>query len=120
MALAEAARICAAMQLDGYAVAMNPTWRLRALSRGVRKRVGRRRVERLLRTDPGAYRRRLRMTLRDWLLYHQRNVLFEQSSWMGVPALKNPLDAWVYQEIVHRVRPETIIEIGSASGGSTL
>jgi cephalosporin hydroxylase len=39
---------------------------------------------------------------------------------MGVRALKNPLDAWIYQEIIYEVGPEVIVEIGSANGGSTL
>jgi cephalosporin hydroxylase len=39
---------------------------------------------------------------------------------MGLRALKNPLDAWIYQEIVYEVRPQIVIEIGSAEGGSTL
>lgn len=66
------------------------------------------------------YRRRYRMTLRDWLIYHQREVVFDKSYWMGVPALKNPLDAWIYQEILHETRPEVVVEIGSAAGGGTL
>jgi cephalosporin hydroxylase len=44
----------------------------------------------------------------------------DNSSWMGVRALKNPLDAWIYQEIIHETRPETILELGSAFGGGTL
>jgi cephalosporin hydroxylase len=75
------------------------------------------RAHRPMRRD---YRDRFSMTLREWLLYHQRAVLFNQCSWMGVPALKNPLDAWVYQELIHHVRPDVIVEIGSAQGGSTL
>ncbi len=39
---------------------------------------------------------------------------------MGVEALKNPLDAWIYQEIIYDVKPQVVIEIGSYSGGSTL
>jgi cephalosporin hydroxylase len=39
---------------------------------------------------------------------------------MGVRALKNPFDAWICQEIIYNVQPDVIIEIGSASGGSTL
>ena len=38
----------------------------------------------------------------------------------GVPALKNPLDAWIYQELLHRIRPDVLVEIGSYAGGSTL
>jgi len=66
------------------------------------------------------YRRRFRMTLGRWLVRHQREVVFEKCQWMGVPALKNPLDAWIYQEIIHEVRPDVVVEIGSGSGGSTL
>ncbi|MCC6446023.1 MAG: class I SAM-dependent methyltransferase [Armatimonadetes bacterium] len=79
-----------------------------------------RKIRRAFRPMQEEYRERFSMTLRDWLLYHQRDIVFEKCSWMGVPTLKNPLDAWVYQEIVHEVRPEVIVEIGSAHGGSTL
>ncbi len=66
------------------------------------------------------YRKRFRMSLRQWLLYHQSKIVFEKCSWMGVRALKNPLDAWIYQEIIYKVKPDVIIEIGSAEGGGTL
>ncbi|MBI3951594.1 MAG: class I SAM-dependent methyltransferase [Acidobacteria bacterium] len=66
------------------------------------------------------YRQRFDMTLREWYLYHQRSVHFNKCHWMGVPALKNPLDAWIYQEILYEVKPEVIVEIGSLYGGSTL
>lgn len=66
------------------------------------------------------YQRLFKMSLRQWLLYHQRNIVFNKCYWMGVPALKNPLDAWIYQEIIYEVKPDVIIEIGSAKGGSTL
>ena len=39
---------------------------------------------------------------------------------MGVRAIKNPLDAWIYQEIIYEVKPDIIVEIGSAEGGATL
>ncbi|HIC34473.1 MAG TPA: cephalosporin hydroxylase, partial [Gammaproteobacteria bacterium] len=39
---------------------------------------------------------------------------------MGIRALTNPFDAWIYQEILYEVQPEVIIEIGSNEGGSTL
>lgn len=70
-----------------------------------------------MRTD---YRRRLQMNLGQWLLYHQRNIVLEECHWMGVRALKNPLDAWVYQEILYEVKPEVVVEIGSFEGGGTL
>jgi cephalosporin hydroxylase len=40
--------------------------------------------------------------------------------WMGVETWKCPLDLWVYQEIVAEVRPDLIVECGTAYGGSAL
>ena len=61
-----------------------------------------------------------RMTLRGWLRRHQREIIFRSCRWMGHPAMKNPLDAWIFQEIIAEVRPEVVVEIGSHAGGSTL
>ena len=35
------------------------------------------------------------MTLAKWMLYHQDNIVFDKVHWMGVRALKNPLDCWM-------------------------
>jgi cephalosporin hydroxylase len=43
-----------------------------------------------------------------------------KASWLGTQALKNPLDLWVYQEIVAETRPELIVETGTWRGGSAL
>lgn len=40
--------------------------------------------------------------------------------WMGVAALKCPFDLWVYQEILHEIKPEIVLETGTARGGSAL
>ncbi len=66
-----------------------------------------------------AYDRRYRMTLRNWLLYHQKEIVFDQMTWMGTKIWKNPFDIWIYQEIIHEVKPDVIVEIGSRFGGST-
>jgi cephalosporin hydroxylase len=87
--------------------------RARNLIRMLRKWARRGSVER-------RYQRMLDMTLREWLLYHHRHIHDGGCQWMGVRALKNPLDAWMYQEILWAVRPEVLVEIGSADGGSTL
>jgi cephalosporin hydroxylase len=42
------------------------------------------------------------------------------TSFLGVPAFKNPMDAWVYQEIIYETRPDVIVEVGNAHGGSLL
>lgn len=46
--------------------------------------------------------------------------LYERTSWMGVPCLKCPLDLWIYQEILHEIRPDLVIETGTHLGGSAL
>jgi cephalosporin hydroxylase len=79
-----------------------------------------RKTWRYLRPRRSDYRARLRMTLADWLLYHQHHVSFAECRWMGVKAYKSPLDAWILQEILFEVKPDVVVEIGSAEGGSTL
>ena len=41
-----------------------------------------------------------------------------KATWLGAQALKNPLDLWVYQEILYETRPELIVETGTYRGGS--
>ena len=41
-----------------------------------------------------------------------------EATWLGAQALKNPLDLWVYQEIMFETRPELVIETGTYRGGS--
>jgi cephalosporin hydroxylase len=38
--------------------------------------------------------------------------------WLGAQALKNPLDLWVYQEIMAETRPGLVVETGTYRGGS--
>lgn len=65
------------------------------------------------------YERDYRMSLREWLIHHQKEIVFESVTWMGMKIWKNPLDAWIYQEILHEIRPDVVVEIGSQYGGST-
>jgi len=44
----------------------------------------------------------------------------QQTYWLGVPILKSPLDCWVYQELIHDLRPQLIVETGTDLGGSAL
>jgi cephalosporin hydroxylase len=41
-----------------------------------------------------------------------------KATWLGTQALKNPLDLWIYQEIVVETQPELIVETGTYRGGS--
>lgn len=43
---------------------------------------------------------------------------FRDTYWLGTPLLKNPLDMWVYQEILFEKRPDVIVETGTWQGGS--
>jgi cephalosporin hydroxylase len=38
--------------------------------------------------------------------------------WLGIPTVQNPNDVWVTQEIIAEVKPDFIIETGTAQGGS--
>ena len=53
------------------------------------------------------------------------DVLYEsdawtRATWLGAQALKNPLDLWVYQEIMAETRPALVVETGTYRGGSAL
>lgn len=57
--------------------------------------------------------------------FHRLYYLTSRRTWrntffLGVPVAKCPLDLWVYQELVHEVRPDLIVETGTAHGGSAL
>lgn len=42
------------------------------------------------------------------------------SRYFGVQAVKNPGDAWIYQEIITTMKPDVVIEIGVKHGGGAL
>lgn len=89
----------------------------------------RRKVIHELRTLRGAFYRRFSADLarergtieRFHQLYFDArafNLTWRSTYWLGTPLLKCPLDLWLYQEILHAVRPAVIIETGTAHGGS--
>lgn len=47
-----------------------------------------------------------------------RGGTWKNTRWLGVEVEKNPLDLWVYQELIHVLCPDLIIEIGTLFGGS--
>lgn len=67
------------------------------------------------------------MTLKEWLLYHHHYVHQGyrygnpdlQQKWLGHDILKTPMDCWVYQEILHRVKPDVVLELGVMFGGAS-
>lgn len=47
-------------------------------------------------------------------------MTWKNTFWLGVPIQKTPTDCFVYQEIMHCLRPDYIIETGTKVGGSAL
>ncbi len=56
------------------------------------------------------------------LYYHtgDQGGTWKNTRWLGVPTAKCPFDMWVYQEILFELRPDVILEAGTALGGSAL
>lgn len=61
----------------------------------------------------------LNLPLFDVLQIMQKRIM-NNTQYFGVKTLKNPLDFWVYQEIIYEQKPDVIIEIGNKWGGSSL
>lgn len=56
-------------------------------------------------------------------LYYDSHIFgksWSDTFWLDIPIMKCPLDLWIYQEIIFKVKPDVIIECGTAFGGSAL
>lgn len=58
-------------------------------------------------------------TERLWRHWYQNQLDFA-NTYKGVACVKNPLDLWVYGEIIHETKPGLIVETGTFHGGSAL
>jgi cephalosporin hydroxylase len=56
----------------------------------------------------------------EFLRLYVESRVWMNTYWLGVNVLKCPLDLWMYQEVLCRTRPDTIIETGTWNGGSAL
>lgn len=61
----------------------------------------------------------LDMPLKELLLLMGRQFK-KRTMYFGIRAIKNPLDFWVYCDIICEVKPDIVVEIGNRYGGSTL
>ena len=52
------------------------------------------------------------------LYYHSSRQTWQNTEFLGTRVWKNPMDLWLYQELIHRHRPDWIIEAGTKFGGS--
>lgn len=57
---------------------------------------------------------------RQWMQYCASSKYTYNFSWMGMKIIQMPQDMVAVQEIIHRVRPDVIIETGVAHGGSLI
>jgi cephalosporin hydroxylase len=48
------------------------------------------------------------------------SLVWKQASWLGWKSPKAPTDLFVYQELIHRLRPDWIIDTGPGPGGRSL
>lgn len=65
--------------------------------------------------DPDGDREVIERFLEVWT---RKVGIYGKNRWLGVQTLQNPLDAWVTQEVIARVRPDVIVETGTWKGGS--
>ena len=54
------------------------------------------------------------------LVKADRHRWIHQTSWSGIPALQLPQDLFTIQEIIFRTKPQVIVELGVAWGGTTM
>ncbi|QQW37346.1 rhamnosyl O-methyltransferase [Mycobacterium marinum] len=52
--------------------------------------------------------------------WYYSNLVWNQTTWLGVQCWKSVSDMWNYQEILFRLKPSLVIEFGSRYGGSAL
>lgn len=53
------------------------------------------------------------------LWYHANGATtYNNTSWLGVPTQKTPLDLWIFQEILADIKPDVLVEAGTYKGGS--
>jgi len=56
-------------------------------------------------------------------LYYESSCIggtWKNTTWLGIPIQKCPLDCWIYQELLFNIKPDIIIETGTKVGGSAL
>ena len=52
--------------------------------------------------------------------FYYNSGVWMNTRWLGIPSEQAPTDNWGMQEIISEIRPDYIIEAGTANGGTTL
>ena len=61
----------------------------------------------------------LDMTMRQVIPLMQQRIM-NDTKYFGIQTWKSPIDFCIYQELIHELKPDAIVEIGINTGGSTL
>lgn len=71
------------------------------------------------------YKRRLfklfkinKFITRQFHKFYYGDPAWQNTTWFGTTTLKCPLDLWIYQELIYKLKPEVIVECGTSHGGS--
>jgi cephalosporin hydroxylase len=54
------------------------------------------------------------------VLYKDIRKVEKATWWFGTRVYKIPFDLWIYQELIHELKPDLIVETGTLHGGSAL
>lgn len=52
--------------------------------------------------------------------HYYNSMVWANTKWLGTEVLKLPFDLFIYQEIIHEINPDVIVETGTFGGGSAL
>ena len=55
-----------------------------------------------------------------WISLMAKNKLQYECEWFGIPIIQSPEDILLMQELIFKVRPDVILDIGIAHGGSAI
>jgi cephalosporin hydroxylase len=54
------------------------------------------------------------------LYYDNSEKTWGNTFYLGIRTYKLPLDLWIYQELIYKIKPDVVIETGTFRGGSAL
>ena len=52
--------------------------------------------------------------------HYEESRIWEKTKWLGVPCYKLPFDAFILQELIWNIKPDFVIETGTAKGGAAV
>jgi cephalosporin hydroxylase len=53
-------------------------------------------------------------------VHYENSRIWEKTKWLGIPCYKLPFDAFILQEIIWNIKPDFVIETGTARGGAAV